>query len=103
MLRHVSNPRVKSVPLMSLSIVPGIPTTFIPCSLERASAPRYDPSPPITTIPSISLFLRLFAAIALNLGSLNSRHLAVYRIVPPVWIINEFHLCLLFQIQNDRP
>jgi len=74
---------------MSLSIVPGIPTTFIPCSLESASAPRYDPSPPITTIPSISLFLRLCAAIALNLGSLNSRHLAVNKRVPPLSIIPD--------------
>ena len=35
-------------------MVPGIPTQGIPLS-ERSLAPLNEPSPPITTIPSISL------------------------------------------------
>ena len=47
----VSNPKVTSVPGMSLSIVFGTPTIGMPSSNSR-SALESVPSPPITTIPS---------------------------------------------------
>ena len=51
----MSKPIVKSVQGMSLSIVPGIPIQLIP-ALLKAKAPRYEPSPPITTNASIPRF-----------------------------------------------
>ena len=58
-LTAVSNPIVKSLPAISLSIVPGIPIQGMSNSLLNFCAPLKLPSPPITTMPSIPLFLRL--------------------------------------------
>ena len=50
----VSKPIVKSLQVISLSIVPGIPTTVIP-SFDNSYPPNNVPLPPITT--TVSIFL----------------------------------------------
>ena len=52
-LRAVSYPREHLVPARSLSIVPGMPTNFIPCSSSNIFPPSSDPFPPITIRESI--------------------------------------------------
>ena len=79
----VSKPIVKSVPEMSLSMVPARPIQGILNSLLNFTAPLNDPSPPIITNPSIPLFLRLSYAFCLPSFSMNSKQRAVFKIVPP--------------------
>ena len=50
---------VKSVPLISLSMVPGIPIIGISNSLLKTEAPANVPSPPIVIRASIPLFFKL--------------------------------------------
>ena len=59
-LMAVSNPMVYSEHAISKSIVPGRPMVLIPC-FAKAWAPLYEPSPPITTIPSIPCLLQISA------------------------------------------
>ena len=58
-LTAVSNPMVKSVPAMSLSMVPGRPIQGISNSVLSLWAPRKEPSPPMTTRPLMPSFFRL--------------------------------------------
>ena len=83
----VSYPIVKSEPLRSLSIVPGIQMVGILKRLESLSAPRAVPSPPIGISASIPYSFKLVYAFFVPSSVLNSRHLAVLRMVPPKWII----------------
>ena len=75
-LRAVSYPKVWEVPKRSLSIVPGIPITGKLNSSENFRPPVKEPSPPITTKPSISLAFILLKAFALPDFVLNSSDLA---------------------------
>ena len=84
----VSNPIVYSVHAISRSIVPGRPIVLIP-SVANFCAPLKEPSPPITTNPSIPCFLQMSAAFFCTSGSMNSKHLAVCKIVPPRWMISD--------------
>ncbi|MNL54288.1 hypothetical protein D3C87_1776090 [compost metagenome] len=60
-----------------------MPITGILYSLEKYSAPVNVPSPPIATRASIPADFIFSYAFALPSFVLNSRHLAVLRIVPP--------------------
>src|SRR5680860_1270829 len=82
-LTAVSKPMVKSVPYRSLSMVPGSPTTARLPSRESSSAPRMEPSPPITTSPSTSACRRASAAVRRPSGVRNCLERAVPSIVPP--------------------
>ena len=83
----VSYPNVHLVPTKSLSIVPGIPIVFIPCSSSSNIAPVSEPFPPITTRESISYLSKLVFAFFLPSFVLNSKDLADLRIVPPLLTI----------------
>jgi hypothetical protein len=77
----VSYPMVKSVPKISLSIVPGTPITFIPNSSLKILAPVKVPSPPIHTKASIPIFYTLFISFFLPSSVLNSAERAERKIV----------------------
>ena len=87
MLTAVSNPIVYSVQAISKSIVPGTPIVLIP-SAANFLAPWKEPSPPITTSPSIPCALQISAPRFCPSSVLNSSHLAVKRIVPPRKIVS---------------
>ena len=75
------------MPTKSLSMVPGIPIVFIPCSSSRSIAPVNEPLPPITTSESIPYLSNVDLAFILPSFVLNSRHLADFRNVPPLLTI----------------
>ena len=75
-LTAVSNPIVYSVQAMSRSMVPGTPIVLIPSSASFP-APANDPSPPMTTSPSIPFFRQFSAALFCPSGVRNSMLLAV--------------------------
>ncbi len=50
------------MPYISLSIEPGIPIDLIPNFSSRTFAPLNEPSPPITTKPSMPYFSKLATA-----------------------------------------
>ena len=75
------------VPKISLSIVPGIPIIGNLYSSLKMTAPVNDPSPPITTIPSISFSFKFWNAFARPSFVLNSLERADFKIVPPLLII----------------
>ena len=83
----VSYPKVHLVPTKSLSMVPGIPITLIPCSCSNRRAPVKEPFPPITTNESISYLSNVDLALILPSFVLNSLHLADFRMVPPLLTI----------------
>ena len=83
----MSYPNVHLVPTKSLSIVPGIPIVLIPCSFSNIRAPFNDPLPPITTSESMSYLSKVALALSLPSFVLNSKHLADFKIVPPLLII----------------
>ena len=72
---------------MSLSIVPGIPIIGKLYSSLKITAPVKVPSPPITTMASISCSFKFSKACALPSLVLNSVDLADFKIVPPLFII----------------
>ena len=69
-------------------MVPGTPMVLIP---KAASlwAPRKEPSPPITTIPSIPCFRQISAPFFWPSSVINSLHRAVYKNVPPRFRISH--------------
>ena len=75
------------VPKISLSIVPGIPITGKLYSLLKTTPPVKDPSPPITTKPSMLLSFNCLNAFFLPSGVLNSSDLADFSMVPPLLMI----------------
>ena len=82
MLQAVSNPKVKSVPLKSLSIVLGTPTTFTPfswsfCATESVS------SPPMATSASILCLAIVSMQRSMPSGRFDGFVLDVRKIVPP--------------------
>ena len=101
MLSAVSYPREHLVPARSLSIVPGIPTTFIPCSSSNIFPPSSDPFPPIITRESIPYLSSVCFAFNLPSLVLNSRHLADFKIVPPLLTIFLTDLALSFLMSSD--
>ena len=74
---------------------------LMPC-FESASAPLYEPSPPITTTPSILCFLQTSAPLAWPSSVTNSEHLAVPKIVPPSSIISDTLLLFISTISSAR-
>ena len=78
---------VKSVPKISLSIVPGTPITFTPNSSAKILAPVNVPSPPIHTKASIPFFWHCSKAFCLPSSVLNSLERAERRMVPPKLMI----------------
>ena len=75
-LAAVSKPMVYSVQTMSLSMVPGMPTTDTP-HLLSSWAPRKVPSPPMATMPSSPSSLQVLAAFFCPSGVRNSSLRAV--------------------------
>ena len=88
-LRAVSYPIVVSVPYRSLSIVPGRPTIGMLYSVAKMRAPVREPSPPITTRESMPALTILSYAIFRPSSVRNSMQRAVFRIVPPTWMMFE--------------
>ena len=68
-------------------MVPGIPITGKLCSLLKITPPVKDPSPPITTSPSILCSFSCSYAFFLPSGVLNSSDLADLSMVPPLLMI----------------
>ena len=97
----VSNPIVYSVHAISRSIVPGTPIVLIPCCASLL-APLKEPSPPITTIPSIPCLRQISAPFFWYSSCLNSRQRAVYKIVPPVWIISDTVRLFISKISSSK-
>ncbi len=68
-------------------MVPGIPITGKLYSLLKITPPVKDPSPPITTSPSIFCLIKFWCAFFLPSEVLNSSDLADFKIVPPLLMI----------------
>ena len=68
--------------VISLSIVAGIPIAGIPAR-DNFCAPLNVPSPPTVTIASKPKYLQVLTAFCKPSSVINSKHLAVYKIVPP--------------------
>jgi hypothetical protein len=86
-LTAVEKPMVKSVPSISLSMVPGIPIIVPGQCLFNASKPLKEPSPPITIKASIFSFLRVAAADSKLYSVSMAGQRALFKIVPPRWIM----------------
>ena len=99
--RAVSYPKVLLVPARSLSIVPGIPTTLTPCSSSKILPPSKEPLPPITTSELMPYLSKLFLALSLPSFVLNSKHLADFRIVPPLFTIFFTERAFSFLISSE--
>ena len=78
----VSVPMAMFVPQISLSMLPGMPITLIPCC-ESAYAPFIEPSPPITISASMPASFILRIASRWPVGSIKRLLLLVSRTVPP--------------------
>ena len=85
--KAVSYPIVESVPYKSLSIVPGKPMQGTSNSLANICAPLNEPFPPITTNASIPAATILSYATLRPSGVIKSFERAVFKIVPPRWIM----------------
>ena len=96
MFKAVSYPRLHLVPTKSLSIVPGIPITLIPCSSSNKSPPVREPFPPITTNEPIPCLSSVCLALTRPSLVLNSKHLADFNIVPPLFTMLLTPLALSF-------
>ena len=83
-LQAVSYPMVRSVPKRSLSMVPGMPTTGMPCSSHRRWPPVKVPFPPITTSPSMPCWRICAAASARPSGVRKRSDRADISTVPPI-------------------
>ena len=99
-LAAVSNPMEKSVPVMSLSMLAGTPMVGSCHVLANSCAPRKDPSPPITTTPSMPCFFRLETAFFCPSFVLNASLRADSRIVPPRSMIPPTELKLISRISS---
>ena len=86
-LSAVSYPRVKFVPKISLSIVPGIPIIGKLYSLLKIMPPVKVPSPPISTKASMFFLTKWSYANFLPSFVLNSCDLAVFKNVPPLFMM----------------
>ena len=82
MFTAVSNPKVKSVPERSLSIVFGTPTTLTPRSASLVATPRVS-SPPMAISASTPLAARLSLILSTPFSILNGLVREDFRIVPP--------------------
>ena len=80
-------------------MVPGIPTALIP-RFASFCAPAKEPSPPITTRPSIPCFLQISAAFFCPSSVLISAQRAVYRIVPPRPMISDTSFAVISMISS---
>ena len=82
MLTAVSKPKVKSVPLRSLSIVLGTPTTLTPRSASLVATPRVS-SPPIAISASTPLAARFSLIFSTPPSILNGLVREDFKMVPP--------------------
>ena len=82
MFTAVSNPKVKSVPERSLSIVLGTPTTLTPRSASLVATPSVS-SPPMAISASTPLAARLSLIRSTPFSILNGLVREDFRIVPP--------------------